>query len=348
MKDKVFFLGAGFSKAICPDYPLLKDLTRKILENLKNDPLNLFGKGDEKLSVKQHFQEIPKSLTDNIEELLTYLSSDLPWKNERQKAMNKALYIDLTDKIVEYFHSINNDTIPSNRDNHFHSKLSSYIFKNKIPCISLNYDLLLEELLCKNIPNQNKKFYSKFYKIPIQNLCNRIQANTGMPTYSDICNQELSEILKLHGSINWLYSGLNSTDPLYCSADNDNEDLKGDLIPYLIPPILDKNSFYNHNILKYLWYKAHDYLKEANEIYIIGFSFPLTDLAIRFLFQSALRNNNDVKVYVINPDKSNQIKNTYKQIFPKSQLKFDYCGIDNPLDKFINDKILNNISSESI
>ena len=75
----------------------------------------------------------------------------------------------------------------------------------------------------------------------------------------------------------------------------------------------------------------------------MGFSFPLTDLPIRFLFQSALRKNNDVKVYVINPDSSDDLKSRYKQIFAEEQLQWDFCGINNSLEKFINNKILNSL-----
>ncbi|EKE03904.1 MAG: hypothetical protein ACD_20C00131G0001 [uncultured bacterium] len=354
MSNKVFFFGAGFSKAINGDYPLLtgKDgLTNRVLRDLKNDN----GDDYEKKSIQQHFKEIPQSLTDNIEELLTYLSSDLPWKDERQKAMNKALYIDITNKIVKIFESINNYDFADCNSKQFQKNkaLWEFIYKENITCVSLNYDLLLEKNLiaASNIIKkqdemiiniQEEDSCGKFYKIPILNIINRV---------SNSCSYryELPEILKLHGSINWLYSSISPSDSIfYRDFQKVENNLIEDLVPFIIPPILDKNSFYNNNTLKSIWKRAHTSIKSAEEIYIVGFSFPLTDLPIKLLFQSALRKNNDVKVYVINPDNSDEFKSRYKHIFTEEQLQWDFCGIDNSLEKFINNKVLNNNLSEAL
>ncbi|MBQ8843639.1 MAG: hypothetical protein IJ016_02485 [Elusimicrobiaceae bacterium] len=46
MSNKVFFLGAGFSKAINSNYPLMDELTRQVFERLGKE------------SVKEHLREI--------------------------------------------------------------------------------------------------------------------------------------------------------------------------------------------------------------------------------------------------------------------------------------------------
>ena len=245
MCNKVFFFGSGFSKAINNDYPLLVGLTEKVLKTLKNET----GDDYDKKSIQQHFKEIPQSLTLNIEELLTYLSSDLPWKDERQKAMNKALYIDIANKIVKTFESLDHYEFPDCNSSQFEKNkaLWEFIYNENITCISLNYDLLLKKNLIA-ISNLIKKVSNviietpeenscgKFYKIPILNIINRV-SNSYSYYY------ELPEILKLHGSINWLYSSINPSDSIfYRDFQKVENNLIEDLVPFIIPPILDKIS----------------------------------------------------------------------------------------------------------
>ena len=63
MTKRVFFLGAGFSKAIDEDYPLMEGLTQNI------------GIMLEKESVAKHYEEIAPLTKGNVESLLTYLST---------------------------------------------------------------------------------------------------------------------------------------------------------------------------------------------------------------------------------------------------------------------------------
>ena len=80
MTQRVFFLGAGFSKAVNNNYPLMAELTQQVFERL------------EKESVRKHLDEIPPQVKQNIESLLTYLSTDFPWKTDTTKYANLALY----------------------------------------------------------------------------------------------------------------------------------------------------------------------------------------------------------------------------------------------------------------
>lgn len=71
-----------------------------------------------------------------------------------------------------------------------------------------------------------------------------------------------------------------------------------------------------------------------------GFSFPMTDLSIVYLFQNALYSNkNDYKIYVINTksDIENKIKR-YNEIFGEGKCDFSFCCSDNleKLSKHLN------------
>ncbi len=158
--------------------------------------------------------------------------------------------------------------------------------------------------------------------------------------FSPSANYTRIHLLKLHGSINWHYSGeIGATsEQIYYS-----EGYVPDLVPFIIPPVLDKNSSYTHTTLKTLWSFGADYLKLANEIYIIGYSLPETDLPVNFYLQENIRPG--AKVYVINKptnsDVLNKLKERYAQILPEGiSLNFDFCSVDgNPIEKFIQEKL---------
>jgi hypothetical protein len=110
----------------------------------------------------------------------------------------------------------------------------------------------------------------------------------------------------------------------------EEENIDAGLTPYIVPPVMDKNSFYNHIMIKSLWKKAKELLHDADEIYIIGFSFPQTDISIRFLFQSALEGKWP-KIFVVNKvneKAKNDLMRDYSQIFIGHNINYYFCKDD--------------------
>lgn len=304
--NDVFFFGAGFSKSLIKEYPLLLELSKEFQEKnmLKDDENQYQG---------------------NIEHLLTYLIAPFPFKDEIQRLKNEASYNEKIEFLVEYFKQLQNQyPLQINRDI---KQVASYINKNKSPCITLNYDLILENMLECRAPSD----YIEFYKMPIASTQDRKPKHKQYSLVIYSKKEECPEIIKLHGSINWLYNKNFPQDRIY--FDNVNEEiLRSDLSPFIIPPILDKQNLYNHNVIPFLWKRSYQFLKNAKNIYIYGFSFPATDLSIRFLFQSALaENTNEYKIYVINTD-NGDTKNRYKEIFG-DKCNFDMCVKENQIKK---------------
>ena len=341
--NKVFFLGAGFSKAIVSTYPTLASLLKEIEPKI----------GEHEPSLKDYYSNrIPIEQKGNIETLLTYLSEDLPFKDDTQATLDLSLYKDIVMLISEKFHNLS-------AENYWNSTqinkilISQFIYYLKlkhenINFISLNYDLVLERI-----------FWAVFNKENFPNLIQKNNFNLPPPTldqfykYHMLAIKELEGnynyrspynwpgIIKLHGSANWFWAATTKADPIYFRVFSENNDfikrLIGGLVPYIVPPVLNKNSFYNHIALKFLWGEAHKLLQNAGEIYIVGFSFPQTDLAVRFMFQSALRNSS-AKIYVVNSATRETLKANYEQAFGKRDLNYDYTGSEDALQNFIEDK----------
>ena len=336
MANKAFFLGAGFSMALADSciqnrikYPSLKDLTHKVIERFS------------KTSLETHLDEISPKYKEDIEQLLSYLYADLPWQNAQMRYLDKALYFELVSKIGEYFCKLDKE---SEYNFSRYKPFADYIIKNEISIITLNYDILLEKLLFETMSERYRSWnsYKGFYKQALTDLHSRGKSSGGLNSNADDKHgDKLPAIYKLHGSINWLWSATSPSEPIYFASGNEHKNLRKDLSEYIVPPVLDKTQFYNNNILKSIWSDAYSVLREADELYIVGFSFPVTDLSIRFLFNSALNDRkNCPKVYVVNTKDSisqgnkDCIKERYETIFTESQLDYTYCCEDS-LNKFI-------------
>ncbi|HEF2147510.1 TPA: SIR2 family protein [Campylobacter coli] len=329
--DDVFFFGAGFSKSLNNSYPTLAELSEYFLEN-------------------GFIYENEKIYKDNLEQLLTYLITPLPFKTKEDILRDEASYLEKINKISKFFIELL-ETKEIDKNNKYILNLSQYINDNKCTCITLNYDLLLEEILFLTHENsyQDIDSYDVFYKIPIKQIDERKNTksnNYGFNFYQGDfnINNNFVEIIKLHGSINWYCDQAYSNSQIYSfmeKVDRYKDELFVDLKPLIIPPILDKTNNYNHILLRSLWKKAFKAIQKAKNIYIYGFSFPITDLSVVYLFKSALQNKQDYKIYVINTKSHiDDKKKRYNEIFGEGKCDFSFCCDDNleKLAKHLNKK----------
>ena len=115
-----------------------------------------------------------------------------------EQNMDKALYFDILHRISYLF-----SYQPSNIKPEY-KKLGEYINQKNATCITFNYDLLLEKLLNdtftfrvaltdKNIVSDSYKYH---YRMPLTTFDAKDYLKTDSYDYP--------EILKLHGSINWI------------------------------------------------------------------------------------------------------------------------------------------------
>lgn len=162
--------------------------------------------------------------------------------------------------------------------------------------------------------------YLDLYPIPIARARSRTTPLWGWENYGTY------KLFKLHGSINWYYSGAkeNIAEQIYLSAGSEDEkrDLK-DLVPVIIPPVLDKTGFFKHSTVKSMWNEARNLLKEAKKVYIMGYSIPQTDLTVKFMLQSYI--TKDCEVTIVNKDEGG--KDYFRELFRK-KLKGDFIRND--------------------
>jgi hypothetical protein len=199
----------------------------------------------------------------------------------------------------------------------------------------------------KEFKRNQKIRYHDLYQMPLTH----IGVRHGM-TYWSVVEYTRLHLLKLHGSINWFYSGKTQFpgEQLYYAeglAELNEYQTKTDLVPFIIPPVLDKGEFYQHNAIRQIWETAGSHLRNATHIYVIGYSFPETDLASRFLLQQNISENS--KIFLINKtsDKKVLIERACKLI-PDFIINSDYVKNEEVLYPFIEDLTKGDLSNAPI
>jgi hypothetical protein len=103
-------------------------------------------------------------------------------------------------------------------------------------------------------------------------------------------------------------------------------------MPLIIPPVKHKEYDSFGDLFHDLWTEARDRLVSADKIYIIGYSFPITDLRSDKLFTSAFKKRKDYpEIIILNPNPDDIFDRFHNQFgVPKNKIKVikDYFNKD--------------------
>ena len=318
----VFLLGAGFSKAVSDDMPLLKELSSQIRGRLSNLPESLL------------------TLGDNIEIWLSYLSQPHPWLRESENLRNRALALEITEEIEKVLDEKEQlavlDECPS-----WLRTLTQYWHKNQAGVISLNYDTLVERAAVNSI---GKIKVEHIYPVRLELSTKRGGEKAAVS--GSMRPVDSFTLFKLHGSTNWYYSGASEStgEVIYYSAikgwgddpsaERNSKQAVSDKVPLIVPPTTEKVGFFQHESLKRIWTQALSSLCTATRLFIIRYSLPMTDLAVRlFLHDGALVSDCKKELYIINRDSS--VIDRYTELLGNAfDIKDEFVG-DNAIEKFV-------------
>jgi hypothetical protein len=284
--NRVFILGAGFSKAIHKDMPVLGDLGRGVKFSLQR----------KKIPIGSDLDAI-----ENVEQWLTLLVDPAPWLTASNQQRNAALFIDVSQAIYEVIHAMQSKaSVVPPPDWLF--LLVNYWHRMKSTVITFNYDCLVELAYCDAVPpdpsSGGKRYGSDLIGIAVTPVDMRTRSMIGSVKH------ESFRLLKLHGSLGWWYSGPQAepSDPIYSAfwvgdfrrgivgglGDQDDTELL-DKVPMLIPPAATKGPFYKNRLLAAQWVQAAKALNDAEELVLMGYSAPLTDLAVTTLIATQFK-----------------------------------------------------------
>lgn len=339
-RREVFILGAGFSKETHQDMPTLKDLSERVFA-WAGSP----------------FQTLAGRLGGNLEHWLTYLAQPQPWLPASQRLRNQAMFLDLSQGI----HKVLSDAVAKAQMDvpmvpEWLSRLVQHWHKEETVVISFNYDTLVEVAAKRSIEDR----YFALAHIYAPGLMNAIGRGGGLLGSGD---KPSFRLCKLHGSLNWYYSGSSSfagenlfyteVEPWGLEAryeqlgEEERRRLDArrrgsvrstrDKVPLVIPPTTEKGAYFQHETLRAMWQIAGTAIRFAERIYCLGYSLPETDLGIRF-FLSDNSPSRKIELCPVNPDPrmldhyrallghAYEIRPTYVCDGSISKLVRDLCG----------------------
>jgi len=330
-EDKtVFVLGAGFTKAFMPDAPLIEDnydfdhqLTHRFAKSphahrlLSLEKVRLAGKL-------------------NIERLMSRLDVGMPYDSDygSRPELEHLLY-----EIRQAFLR----RLSQAKVSEIHKKdlirFATYCLRHGNHCISFNYDDLFDWALARamSASNLDLQLYWNFvdgYGFRLQDLSphGRISSASvvSIPAFAPKLH-----LLKLHGSLNWRirYGAVSpyqledivhheswSNSPDWMATQEANPGLERD--PLFIPPLMTKRAIMTEPIFRLVWSRAYRVLSAANLVVFLGYSFPPTDLAARYLFSEAIPREARIEVVnlatstaISSAEVQREIRSTYERIF---------------------------------
>ena len=332
----VFVLGAGFTRAFLPGAPLLVDeYYGDELESKFRD-----------LPHASRILELERSRNPegkiDIERLMTRLEGRMPYDSSREADEQLALLM------TELKHCFMRRLDDAKEKGEFHKAeldaIAAYCIRNKIDCITFNYDDVFDRALWGVAGIIGHTPYPHWGP----------DGGYGFPCRpSDMCIYERPLImvpptillLKLHGSANWRIR-LGAPQPYQIDSvvhhENWYPNTRGfksmtfesvdDLLepePFMVPPILIKTALVEQPILRLVWSKAYNILANAEEIIFVGYSLPITDLAASFLFGEAIKNEAVSNIRVVNHSQDEEAQENvikaYRTVFPNlSEKQFDF------------------------
>lgn len=317
--ETVYVLGAGFSKSV--GCPLVSEFTKTELINevkrkLSNNASDLTKFAQVSRYVRDRIDD--RYCEDNIESVLghvaaakyLYMGSTTELRNQKYPA--KDIFTDIQWFIVKILEQKTKAIISRE-----YFRFLKDICSEEHTVITFNYDLVLEKVL--------ERLKQRFrYGIEKERSADRL-------------------ILKLHGSVNWVYcyacgpvvvgpavvSDSYVAPAIYDGTINCPNCGSKKIEPVLIPPVLYKDAFYqNSKWIRELWMKAYQELSSAQKVVFIGFSMAENDAYARELFKisSNMNTTAGLNYLVVNRVRSKkkfrQLKKRYRSVLVGENINF--------------------------
>lgn len=291
---RIYVLGSGFSKSFMPQMPTLRDINALIPEGIP----------DEFPHIKEYCRKLLELCNGQreylgIETLATSILSTRIFPGERERLYHASLRFELLRFIASVIR----------HDEALEAAAAAVLRRFLMSCVncassgsrdtlllSFNYDTLVESAI-QNDP-ELRKMVSVDYGVRID-PADRSAVRTH--------EEKTIDLIKLHGSLNWFpLKGVSDELDLrnVCQVDPGDRSfpIYCEDTPIYIPMAHAKESFLRGSLFNLLWSKADYYLKNAQEIYFLGYGFPKTDVNnLEFL----LKHRNRFKKVVVFEQKDN-------------------------------------------
>ena len=284
----------------------------------------------------------------DIERLMTRLEGGMPYddyEGEGSQAEIGALASELRKNLRAKVSS----AVVLARQKPLLSRFAAHLVESGAHVVTFNYDDIIDQYLWRvheitTVPDPPFPYWHPDGGYGF--FCRPASMTVGAAT--SFMDQTAMRLLKLHGSLNWrVRRGTPSIAPMDSimhfedwlphtsepgapSPTKADIDLHLDPVPLWIPPVLLKSTLAQQPVLGLVWHGAFQVLRAAQKVVFIGYSFPVTDIAARTLFEEAtvdLPPGNVTVVSLADDDSGRKpIVATYRQSFgkiPDNRFHFD-------------------------
>ncbi len=304
MDNLILILGAGFSYS--GGLPLTKDLFNEIPDSPFTEDKKKYER------VQNAWKQSNCNSTLNTEQWIKniFIQQSLPFENGENVTWDDVLDF-LLARLVKipkgshshYFHGITTSVLSEIHRNFWMSIRSKYSIKN---IITTNYDILIEQGL--------KTQYSKHRQPPIcyyggHNYFTSVRKMRDLVSrkHDEIHLGHEIELLKLHGSLNWVEEphGFKIHEDVRAVFRQSRELGR----PDIIPPLEEKE---RPEWASRIWRRAEKALKEHPCWFVCGYSFPEYDSAINEMISKCANTHKNLKIIISDPYNENVRENLQK------------------------------------
>ena len=320
-----FLLGAGFSKAVWPKMPTMHELFKRLKPLIEQ--------------VDGFSKEAYDYASGNVETLLSYYAIPSPCDDHIEVLRKRRVTELLEQKIGSVLQCEEKTVALDAPGTKLGQKLADKWMDQQSHVLTANYDTLVERLAGALDDTQ----VSGLYPIPVVPS----PAIGGHNPYGTITYSRALTLYKLHGSVSWYKPhGESNSDPIYgycdfgIGPDSSPEKLLGDKRRFIAPPVHDKSTLLSHESMRNLWRQAkNNALAPADNLYVIGYSLPETDMAMRaLLWEARLPDQGGrlrkIPLYVV--DKDAKAGRHYKALLGNYYDVIDtYAGGEDAFNRFV-------------
>ncbi len=318
MENTVIIFGAGATKA-CGG-PMTNEILRRAFDNAAE-----IEREDFLTRVREFIDEnfFPSGGEDSFPPLpllISVIDTAIDRKHSLNQKWDNGQLIAVREALDYVIFAVLNNELRKLQTNCYQTLLQKlYADNDAIPSlISLNYDIIADNALA--IFNERHRCHEP----PFPNY----HCDIATPTYRNKVGH--AHLLKLHGSLNWLYCpscnrldvGLSNSErsfakvleELYSQQEAEGNTMEARLSchgrpcrscnaevqPVLISPTYFKD--YRNPHISRIWYEADQMLRTAERVIIIGYSLPDDDLDVLYLLKRGLAHLGPEKIDIVDSD----------------------------------------------
>jgi hypothetical protein len=278
----VLILGAGFSRAVSSELPLVDELGNLCLtvDGLGKDPrvpLGGFSGG-------------------TFETWLSRLADEQPYLSVSENLENQALFQRFSAAIADVLGARVHAALAAGCP----AWLGEFVrvaHQRRACVITFNYDPLIECAAGTGL------LYEWGHREPVfwAELTGDVPNWPPGPAYLGATPTDTLRLLKLHGSLNWYWSPGDSSGvsiarrglpgvfgaPERYTEEQRRRSLPG-RVPFVVPPSAVKSPYYRNPVIREIWQQAAVSLQSADRIFILGYSLPPADLTFAGMLVGSL------------------------------------------------------------